>query len=100
MKIFDNVGKKQGLVANGGTTDDATPTISDSGATPGNRISIFDCGVELGRTDVKPDGTWVFTPSPSLCDGMHSISVVETEPSGVTSEPSAGYVFAVNTVYG
>ena len=71
-------------------TNDNTPTISGSGATPGDTITLLaDDGVtELGSATVAANGTWAITPNATLDDGLHSLSVTATDPQGNTSAPT------------
>ncbi|STT53655.1 SD repeat-containing cell surface protein [Klebsiella pneumoniae] len=43
LQVTDNVGEEQGVVSNGGITDDTTPTLSGT-AEPGSTVTIFDKG--------------------------------------------------------
>jgi hypothetical protein len=94
---IDNVDPLVGDIGNGGTTDDGTPTLIGVGLTEGDIVTIIDNGVEIGKTVVKPDGTWEFTPDPALIDGPHPITVVITDPAGNSSEPSDPYIIIVDT---
>ena len=51
--VNDDVGSKQGLVANNGATDDTTPSIVGTGAKAGETIQVFDGATLLGTTTVK-----------------------------------------------
>ncbi|WP_161782102.1 MULTISPECIES: Ig-like domain-containing protein [unclassified Serratia (in: enterobacteria)] len=93
--VIDDVGSVQGPIANGGTTDDTTPTFNGKGE-PGDTIHIFDKGVLLGSVEVKTDGNWTFTP-PSLTEGKHDITLVIEDPAGNQSEPSDPWVVIVDT---
>ena len=54
---ISDVGIVQGSIANGGSTDDTTPTLSGSGATFGDTVNVYDNGNLLGTTQVRTDGT-------------------------------------------
>ena len=58
--VYDDVGFVTGTVANGGRTDDKTPTIKGTGIA-GMRIGILIDGKEVGYTTVNPGGDWSFT---------------------------------------
>ncbi|STS81574.1 SD repeat-containing cell surface protein [Klebsiella pneumoniae] len=47
LQVTDNVGEEQGVVSNGGITDDTTPTLSGT-AEPGSTVTIFDKGIQIG----------------------------------------------------
>lgn len=94
----DNVGDKQGLIENGGSTDDKTPTFSGIGR-PGTSVEIIDNGNPIGTAIVGEDGKWEFTPAePGLPDGSHTIVVVPVDQGGNKGEPSPGYVVIIDTV--
>jgi hypothetical protein len=71
-----------------GVTSDNTPTITGSGATPGDTISIKDAsGNVIATALVAPDGTWSATPASALPNGLNNLSVTATDPAGNTSPP-------------
>jgi len=94
----DDVGPTQGLIVNNSTIDDNKPEIRGTGGTSGDTITIYDNGTKLGTTVVQPDGTWTFTPTTPLVDGLHSITVTATDPAGNISNPSTPLNFTVDTV--
>uniref|UniRef100_UPI0028970AA5 Ig-like domain-containing protein n=1 Tax=Pantoea sp. CTOTU49201 TaxID=2953855 RepID=UPI0028970AA5 len=96
-QVFDDVEPKMGPVANGGYTNDDTPTFSGEGQTPGDTIIIIDNGKEIGSVIVGEDGSWSFTPDEPLKDGDHSIEVVARDPAGNRSEPSDPWLVIVDT---
>ena len=67
--MTDDVGSIQGPIANGGSTDDTTPTLSGGGQQPGDTITIIDNGSPIGTVPVNPDGTWesVHANKSALC---------------------------------
>ena len=86
-----------GNVPNGGITGNPSPVISGTGK-PGDIVTVTDNGTPIGSTTVKPDGTWTFTPTPSLGNGSHNIGATETNPAtGATSTPSTGTSINVDT---
>nr|WP_282448042.1 Ig-like domain-containing protein [Pseudomonas fragi] len=94
--VIDNVGLATGSIANGGTTDDTTPTLSGGGQTPGDTVTIIDNGEPLATVIVAPDGTWTYTPPP-LNEGEHPFTLVVTDPAGNASAPSNPYTIIVDT---
>ena len=96
LTITDDVGSKQGPVANAGVTDDTTPTLSGKGDA-GSVVTIKDGDTILGSTTVGPDGNWSFTPSAPLAKGPHSITTTATDAAGNTSAPSTAQTFTVDT---
>jgi len=96
--VTDDVGTIQGPIGSGQTTDDNTPTLSGEGLEPGDTVEIYDNGELLGIEKVDENGRWSFTPSPSLNDGSHSLTVITRDPAGNPSAPSAPWVVIVDTV--
>ncbi|NCE89724.1 Ig-like domain-containing protein [Pseudomonas sp. L13] len=96
--VDDNVGDKQGLIENGGSTDDRTPTFTGEGK-PGTSVEIIDNGKTIGTAIVGEDGKWEYTPPvPGLDDGKHEIIIVPVDKDGNKGEPSPGYEIIVDTV--
>ncbi|MBP5959539.1 hypothetical protein ICA16_28105, partial [Pseudomonas anatoliensis] len=78
--VMDDVGEIQGPIANGGFTDDTTPTLSGTGE-PGSTVHIYDKDNLLGSVEVDGKGNWSFTPSP-LNNGEHSFTVINEDKAG------------------
>ena len=96
--VDDNVGNDQGLIENGGSTDDRTPTFTGDGR-PGTSVEIIDNGKTIGTAIVGEDGKWEYTPPvPGLDDGKHEIVIVPVDKDGNKGEPSPGYEIIVDTV--
>lgn len=70
-----------GFVANGGTTDDATPRLIGI-TTPNAWVVIYANGLELGRVQANERGEWGFTAN--LANGLNRLTV---ETDGRPSEP-------------
>ncbi|WP_276309856.1 Ig-like domain-containing protein [Limnohabitans planktonicus] len=69
-------------------TNDTTPTISGTG-TPDNTIAIKEpTSNTIATSTVQPNGTWVATPINPLPQGLNNLSVVETNPTGLSSPAS------------
>ncbi|WP_260923248.1 Ig-like domain-containing protein [Novosphingobium sp. 9] len=58
---LDDFGAVQGLVASGGSSDDASPLLRGS-AEPGSSVSIYDGTSLLGTALANGVGSWSFTP--------------------------------------
>ncbi|ATA55791.1 hypothetical protein CKY39_23075 [Variovorax boronicumulans] len=84
---LDDAGDIQNPIAPGGVTDDRQPGFHGRG-TPGDTIVIRDNGNEIGTTEVADDGTWTFTPSTDLLQGLHAITVAALDTNGNESAPS------------
>ncbi|WP_432700889.1 Ig-like domain-containing protein [Kluyvera cryocrescens] len=96
LVVMDNMDPVQGPIANGGYTNDTTPTFSGI-AQPGTTITFYDNGnpIAIGSTVVNGDGSWSFTPS-GLSEGSHLITTTVT--NGVTTTlPSALFQLSVDT---
>ncbi|UVH56699.1 Ig-like domain-containing protein [Variovorax paradoxus] len=97
----DDVGSVQGPLANGGASDDTTPTLTGSSATPGDVIQVYDngsaIGSAIGSTTVKADGSWSFTPTTPLTEGAHRLTATAIDPVGNESKPSGDFVINVDT---
>ncbi|MCX5576375.1 Ig-like domain-containing protein [Enterobacter sp. E-TC7] len=94
--ILDDVGNAATPVADGGTTNDAQPTLSGT-AEAGSTVKIFDNGVQIGSV-IATGGAWSFTPSPALGNGPHTLTFTATDTAGNASAPTAGYTINVDTL--
>lgn len=93
---IDNVGSITGLIANNGITDDATPTLTGTGEA-GSFISISDNGILIGMVQVDDDGNWTFTPDTPLSDGVHNLTLTQTDAAGNVSAETSVPTFTVDT---
>ncbi|WP_407202218.1 Ig-like domain-containing protein [Enterobacter cloacae] len=92
---LDDVGSVQGNLANGGTTDDPTPTLSGK-AEAGSTVKIYDQNGLLGEVTAKADGTWSFSPVAKLPEGEHRFHVTATDKAGNTSSASDDFVLTLD----
>lgn len=95
--VMDDVGPVIGYIKPNDTTDDTMPTFNGGPSKPGNTITFYDNGKEIGSTTVKPNGSWTFTPPTPLDSGTHSITTTETGANGKPSTPSDPFNFTVDT---
>ncbi|MEM5530792.1 Ig-like domain-containing protein, partial [Gammaproteobacteria bacterium AS21] len=86
--VSDNIGDEQGSIAQGGTTDDAMPTITGSGEA-GSIITLLDNGEVVGTGIVDGSGNWSIEPELPLLEGSHSFTAISTDAAGNASDPSA-----------
>lgn len=93
--VADNVGAIEGLIAQGGSTDDSTPTLIGM-AEAGSTLRIFDAGTQIAEILVGADGRWSFTPAP-LAEGPHSLTITATDAAGNVSDASKPFSFTVDT---
>ena len=70
-------------------TSDNTPTITGTGGTPGDTVTLYDTDgtTVLGTVTVAPDGSWSID-STTLTDGDHDLTATYTDPAGNESDPS------------
>jgi hypothetical protein len=66
-----------GTVANGGLTNDATPTLTGT-AEPNSTVMIFDGATPLGTATADGTGAWTFT-TVALPEGGHSFTATATD---------------------
>ncbi|MFE8897635.1 Ig-like domain-containing protein, partial [Cobetia marina] len=92
----DNVEAVTGSLANGDSTNDATPTLTGS-AEAGSTITLTHNGEEIGTTTADSNGTWSFTPATDFADGEHVFSVTATDAAGNESAPSADFTLTVDS---
>ncbi|MCF7673394.1 Ig-like domain repeat protein, partial [Bacillus subtilis] len=62
--------------------DDTKPTISGSGAEGGSIVKIYDGTTLLGQTIANANGTWSFTPTTDLAEGVHTFTATSTDAAG------------------
>jgi len=90
--MTDNFGTMIGPVADGGSTDDLTPTISGSLSVPlatGETVKVYDGITELGTALIAANGTdWSFTPTSDLNAATLNLtaSIVSGGSAVVTSD--------------
>ena len=73
-----------------------TPMITGSGGADGDTITLYDAGIAIGSATVA-GGTWSFTPSSPLTDGVHSFTTTETDSVGYITPASAPLSVTVDT---
>ncbi|MHC9058769.1 Ig-like domain-containing protein [Pantoea sp. y20] len=84
---YDDFGTVKGIIANGGITDDATPTLNGSG--PANsvislRYRLGSGGYASTTVNVDAAGNWTWTPS-TLVSGKWTFEVQKPGQSGWNS---------------
>jgi len=95
LEVTDDEGTIQGLLNSGGFTDDNQPELGGQGD-PGSTIAIYDNGLLIAEVEVDDDGTWSYTPPQALADGLHSITLTETDLAGNLSPTSAPFEFTID----
>ena len=92
---LDDVGSIQGFIASNAVIDDDTPTLSGIGVA-GNFISVYDNGILIGMTQVDENGNWTFTPDTPLSEGVHNLTLTQTDPAGNVSAKTTVPSFTVD----
>jgi len=95
--VTDDVAPAIGTVADGGTTNDARPTLDGTGAEPNSTVNVYDNGTLLGKATADNTGAWSFTPAIVLADGAHSFIVSSVDAAGNEGPQSAAYDMTVDT---
>jgi len=94
--VVDNVAPITGNVANGGRTNDSTPTISGT-AEPGSTVTLSLNGTAIAPTAVaNAAGSWSITTAP-LADDTYAITARVSNAIGNTSVDSGPYVITIDT---
>ncbi|KJH62148.1 Ig-like repeat protein Blp2 [Acinetobacter calcoaceticus] len=95
--LDDDVGALKGGITAGSETDDAKPKFTvqvESNAT----LTIYDNGVAISIIKIGDLGTskiWSFTLDKDLALGKHTITLMQTDSAGLTSEVSSPFTFYV-----
>lgn len=77
-----------GTYADDHYTNDNTPTLEGSGGEAGSTITVYyqlEGSVvvhEIGVSEVADNGTWTFTPTSSLPEGIYDFQITATDASG------------------
>jgi hypothetical protein len=95
--ITDDALPNLGAVANGGSSNDTTPTLSGTAAA-NTVVLVFDGSLLLGSTTSNASGLWTFTPTNAIANGAHSFTAVTTDTAGNVSAASNSYGMTVDTV--
>jgi uncharacterized repeat protein (TIGR01451 family) len=77
-------------------TKTTTPTLTGT-AEANSTIKVYDGATLLGTTTVSAGGTWSFTPSATLADGVHVITTTSADPAANVSAASAPLNLTIDT---
>ncbi|MCG7390081.1 Ig-like domain-containing protein [Pantoea sp. ACRSB] len=94
--INNNTGQTLTPIADGSTTNDATPELTGT-AEAGSIVTLYDGAAAIGSVTAGPDGSWNLS-TPTLADGLHSLSVSVTDAAGNSSGTTTPVSFTVDTV--
>jgi len=95
--VYNDNGTTLKQIAPNSETDDATPKFTvkvESHAT----LTIYDNGVAISIIkigDLGTSKTWSFTLDKDLALGKHTITLIQTDAAGLTSEVSSPFTFYV-----
>ncbi|HBH7067278.1 TPA: Ig-like domain repeat protein [Enterobacter cloacae] len=95
IELWDDFGTP-GLIANGDTTDDNTPTYRGKGEPGGTAIIDLGNGTTV-RVPVDGKGNWSYTPAPALADGDYTWKVSIEDKAGNVGPASGPIHFIVDT---
>ncbi|WP_353738663.1 Ig-like domain-containing protein, partial [Comamonas sp.] len=93
---IDNVLPITGAFPNGGFTNDSHP-IFNGFADISSTVTIYNGSVPLMTVQASVLGTWIYSPSVRLTDGVHSFTFTSTIGNR-TSPPSQPFIFTVDTI--
>ncbi|RPH24165.1 type I secretion C-terminal target domain-containing protein [Buttiauxella warmboldiae] len=94
--VTDDVTPGPEDISSGQATNDPRPTFTGTGEA-GSTIAILDGITPIGNAVVGTNGTWTFTPTGDLGNGLHPITVTSTDAAGNVSAPSAGFSVNIDT---
>jgi len=98
--VYDNHGES-GMVGDGGSTDDNTPTVSGT-ARPGAIVQLYANGREVGRAQADSNGNWSITTS-ALDSGEQVLKVSSegkfSDGFTINVEASTTPQLSIQTVY-
>ncbi|MFY9995003.1 MAG: BapA/Bap/LapF family large adhesin [Leclercia sp.] len=97
ITVVDDVGTLTGTLASGDVTNDARPTFTGSGEV-GATVRIFNDGTEIGSAVVNAAGSWTFTPTDPLADGLRTLTFNATDTAGNTGPTGGTFILTVDTV--
>lgn len=97
VSVVDDVPGTTGTIAQGGLTNDATPTISGTGEA-GTRIYIYSGSDQIGTFIIPDSGQWSFTPTVHLHEGGHVLSAKAIDAAGNVSGTSNTWSITVDSV--
>ena len=95
-ELEDNEGQITGVIVDGSTIDDNTPTFNGL-AEPGATVVVYSSDKVLGSVVAGQDGKWSFTPSPALDDRDYEFSYEVIDKAGNSSDRSESISFTVDT---
>lgn len=86
--------------AGDGITSDSTPTVSGSGAEPGNAVYLYDIETLVDIIYADGSGNWSYTPTEAMADRTHVFTVRQMDNAGNRSGYSPTLTVKVDTAAG
>jgi hypothetical protein len=98
VAVSDDQAPNTGNLVNGMVTNDSTPTLTFS-AEPGSTVHVYDGTTLLGAAteNLQSPGSFSFTPSTPLPDGVHDLSATATDLAGNTSAKARTFSIQIET---
>ncbi|WP_414891864.1 Ig-like domain-containing protein, partial [Pseudomonas serboccidentalis] len=96
VPTITHVSSAAGEVAPDGFTHGTLPTLSGTGKA-NSWITLYNDGVEIGKTWAGASGVWSFTPRSPLTEGDYNFTAVATDGLGNVSAPSDAFSFTLDT---
>lgn len=96
ITVSDNVGPVTGLVTNGGSTNDNTPTINGT-AEANATVTLYNGNTVLTTVNADANGVWSYTPTVSLADGTYTLATTVTDQAGNVGPRSPDFVLTIDT---
>ena len=96
-ELFDDEGPIRGVIVDGSTTDDNTPTFSGTSSEANGTVIVYDNGQVIGQARIDELGNWSYTPKVPLGDGAHALSYAVKDEAGNLGERSQAIAFVVDT---
>ncbi|MFA2535927.1 Ig-like domain-containing protein, partial [Pseudomonas chlororaphis subsp. aurantiaca] len=95
--VIDDMGTVTGDIANGGRTDDTTPTLNGT-AEAGSIVRIYNGTTLLGSVQANAStGAWSYTPTALTNGTTYNFQVNATDAAGNTSGYSGSRAVTIDT---
>ncbi|MEO3990874.1 BapA/Bap/LapF family large adhesin [Pseudocitrobacter cyperus] len=99
VSVTGNAGGSDVNVANGGITNDATPTLrgqAEAGSTVTLWATLNGVRTEIGTVTADPQGNWSLTIAQPLVNGNYTVTATATDSAGNVSGESQEQTFTVD----
>ena len=97
VSVGDDVVVVTGNLTSGDTTNDNKPTLTLTAPT-GSVVKIYDGAALVGTaTESATPGTFVFTPSVALTEGVHAFTATAADAAGNVCTPTAAFNLTVDS---